>query len=634
MPKQKIYKGVVDLTADGNAFVVSEDLKQDTFIPQRHTKRALNKDTVLFRLTPSRSRGNRQNGEITNIVERQEHEYTGTIEIGKKQALFAADDRKMPYYFQVPFNTLKDAIDGDKVVVKFLHWGEHDEIPTGEVIKVLGKPGEHATEIESILYEFDIEEDFSTAAEQETHDLPNRIDAREIKKRRDFREVLTFTIDPDDAKDFDDAISFVPLENGNFEIGVHIADVTHYIRPNTHLEKAAQNRATSVYLVDRVVPMLPEKISNMLCSLRPEEDKLTFSAVFEMTEDGRVMKEWFGKTIIHSNKRFTYDEVQRILDTHQGPFSKELLVINSIAKALKHQRFKNGAINFESDEIKIKLDKNKQVISISLYERKDAHKLIEELMLLANKEVAEVLNKAKYTSVNRVHEAPEDEKLQNLSAFARRFGYTIDPKSHRSIANSINKMLRESEGKPEQHIISHYAVRSMPKAFYTVKKSGHYGLAFNHYAHFTSPIRRYPDMMTHRLLESFLHHAKSPDPETLEKLCKHSTQKEINASEAERASKKFKQMEYLEKLKGQKFEAIVSGTTEWGIYAEIIENKCEGMIRLADMNDDQYYYDEENYMVVGKRYKASFKVGDRIVIKVLNADPVKRQADFELMEKL
>jgi ribonuclease R len=634
MVKQKLYKGVVDMTADGNAFIVSEELKKDTFIPQRQTRRALNKDIVLFRLTPSRSKGNKQNGEITNIVERQDHEYTGTLKLTKKEALFAADDRKMPYYIFIPFNNLKDAVDGDKIVVKFLRWGEHDELPTGEVIKVLGRPGEHTTEIESILYEFDIEEDFSAAAESESHDLNNKIDAREIKRRRDFRDMLTFTIDPDDAKDFDDAISFVTLENGNYEIGVHIADVTHYIRPNTHLERAAQDRATSVYLVDRVVPMLPEKISNVLCSLRPDEDKLTFSAVFEMTPDAKVVKEWFGKTIIHSNKRFTYDEVQRVLETHHGPYAEELLTINSVAKILKNQRFKNGAINFESDEIKIKLDKNKNVISISLYERKDAHKLIEELMLLANKKVAEVLNKAKYTSVNRVHEAPENEKLENLSLFAKRFGYTIDTKSNRSIANSINKMLRESEGKPEQNIISHFAVRSMPKAFYTVKKSGHYGLAFAHYAHFTSPIRRYPDMMTHRLLESFLHHAASPDPEALEKLCKHSTQKEINASEAERASKKFKQMEYLEKLIGQKFDAIISGTTEWGIYAEIIENKCEGMIRLVNMTDDQYIYDEENYRVVGKRNKATFQVGDRILIKVLGADPVKRQADFELLEKL
>ena len=421
------------------------------------------------------------------------------------------------------------------------------------------------------------------------------------------------------------------MENGNYEIGIHIADVTHYVKPDTALEQTARERATSVYLVDRVVPMLPEKISNVLCSLRPDEDKLTFSAVIEMTPQAKVVNTWYGKTIIHSAKRYTYDEVQLIIDTEQGIYSREVLIVNSLAKHLQRERFKHGAINFDSDEIKIKLNEKNEPIEIYQYERKDSHKLIEEFMLLANKKVAEVLNAHKFTSVNRVHDAPEDSKLSTLTSFAKRFGFEINVKSDRTIAASINAMLKESEGKPEQHIISHFAIRSMPKAYYSTKKSGHYGLGYDHYSHFTSPIRRYPDMKTHRLLQEYLLKHKSPNPDPLEKLCKHSTEKEIGAAEAERASKKFKQMEFLQKLLGTVHEAIISGTTEWGLYAEIVANKCEGMIRLTTMKDDSYIYDEPNFMVIGKRTKKSFKVGDKVMIKVIAADPIKRQADFEMI---
>lgn len=615
---------------DGNAYVISDDFKKDVFIPRRYTYRALHGDEVLFRFKPSQSSKNKMMGEVTNIVKRAEHEYTGIIDIDKDRAIFAADSKKIPYYFVVPFGKLNNAEHDEKVVVKFSRWVEHDELPIGEVIKVLGKPGEHHTEIDSILYEFNIDQEFNDETLSESEKIKDDFAPDEIKKRRDFRDILTFTIDPDDAKDFDDAISYLVLPNGNFEIGVHIADVTHYVTPNTALEDTAMQRATSVYLVDRVVPMLPEKISNVLCSLRPNEDKLTFSAVLELTPDAKVVHTWYGKTIIHSNKRFTYDEVQQIIDTEVGIHSKEILMVNTLAKLLQKERFKHGAINFDSEEIKIKLNDKNEPIEIYQYQRKASHKLIEELMLLANKKVAEVLNNHKFTSVNRVHDAPEDSKLSTLTSFAKRFGYEINAKSDRTIAASINAMLKDSEGKPEQHIISHFAIRSMPKAYYSTKKSGHYGLGYSHYSHFTSPIRRYPDMMTHRLLQEYLLKHKSPDAEILEKRCKHSTEKEIGAAEAERASKKYKQMQFLQKLLGSTHEAIISGTTEWGMYAEIVANKCEGMIRLTTMVDDNYTYDDQNFMVVGKRTKKSFKIGDKIKIKIISADPIKRQADFEL----
>ncbi|MCX6188054.1 MAG: ribonuclease R [Bacteroidetes bacterium] len=630
MTKQKLYKGVIDMVADGNAYVVSDDFKKDVFIPRRYTYRALNGDEVLFRVTPSKSRQNKMTGQVMNIVKRADHEYTGIIDIDKDRAIFAADNKKIPYYFVVPFGKLKEAEHDEKVVVKFSRWVERDELPIGEVIRVLGKPGEHHTEIDSILYEFNIDQEFNDETMVESEKIVDFISSDEINKRRDFRKVLTFTIDPDDAKDFDDAISYEVLANGNYEIGVHIADVTHYVLPHTALEKTAMERATSVYLVDRVVPMLPEKISNVLCSLRPNEDKLTFSTVLEMTPEAKVVSAWFGKTIIHSDKRFTYDEVQQIIDTEQGIHAEEILKVNSLAKFLQQERFKHGAINFDSDEIKIKLDENNEPIEIYQYQRKDSHKLIEELMLLANKKVAEVLNNHKFTSVNRVHDAPETTKLSTLTSFAKRFGYEINAKSDRTIAASINAMLKDSEGKPEQHIISHFAIRSMPKAYYSTKKTGHYGLGYMHYSHFTSPIRRYPDMMTHRLLQEYLLKHKSPDAELLEKLCKHSTEKEVSAAEAERASKKYKQMQFLQKLIGSTHEAIISGTTEWGMYAEIVANKCEGMIRLSSLHDDQYTYDEQHFMVIGNRTKKSYKIGDKIQIKIMAADPIRRQADFEL----
>jgi ribonuclease R len=630
MTKQKLYKGTIDMLNDGNAYVISDDFKKDVFIPRRQTLRALNGDQVLFSIKPSQSRGGKVNGQITHIVKRARHEYTGIIDIDRDRVLFAADHKKIPYYFVVPFEKLLEAEHDDKVIVKFTGWGERDELPSGEVLKVLGKPGEHHTEVHSILYEFDIEQEFSEDVLRESEMLNERITEEEIGKRRDFRDVLTFTIDPDDAKDFDDAISFKELDNGHYQVGVHIADVTHYVRPDTALEKSAQERATSVYLVDRVVPMLPEHISNVLCSLRPNEDKLTFSAVMEMTKDGKVVNTWYGKTIIHSAKRYTYDEVQLIIDTEQGMYAKEIRIVNTIAKLLQAERFRHGAINFDTEEIKIRLNEKNEPIEIYQYERKDSHKLIEEFMLLANKKVAEVLNVHKFTSVNRVHDAPEESKLTALSGFAKQFGYEINTKSGRTIASSINTMLKNSEGKPEQHLISHFAIRSMPKAYYSTKKSGHYGLGYAHYSHFTSPIRRYPDMMTHRLLEAYLKKQKNPGGETLENLCKHSSRKEVSAAEAERASKKFKQMEFLQKLIGNTFDAIVSGTTEWGMYAEIVANKCEGMIRLASMQDDAYAYDEERYMIIGKKSRKTYKIGDKIKIKVIAADPIRRQADFEL----
>ncbi|MBC7757894.1 MAG: ribonuclease R, partial [Phormidesmis sp. FL-bin-119] len=515
-------------------------------------------------------------------------------------------------------------------------WPEDAKNPIGTITHVLGMQGENNAEMNAILADYGFPLEFPAQVEKEANEIPEKITAEEIAKRRDFRNVLTFTIDPADAKDFDDAISFKNLENGNIEVGVHIADVSHYVRPDSLLDKEAFDRGTSVYLVDRVIPMLPERLSNGLCSLRPNEDKLCFSAVFELDHGANVVSEWFGKTIIHSDTRFSYEDAQEVLENKVGKHSEELLKLNELAYKLRERKFKHGAISFESTEVKFRLDDSGKPLGVYVKERKDAHKLIEDYMLLANKKVAEFIakkgkGKQKLTFVYRSHDSPKEDALLNFSQFALKFGYKIDISSGRETARSLNFLMADVEGKKEQNVLTQLAIRSMAKAIYTTKKHSHYGLAFDFYTHFTSPIRRFPDVMVHRLLELYLAGGKSVNEEEYEKMSLHSSQMEKKAADAERASVKYKQAEYLEGNIGEEYRGIISGLTEWGMYVEIIENKCEGMVRLRDLTDDFYVLDEKNYCIIGQRRKKKFQLGDDVTIMVKKVDLSKRQIDFSLV---
>jgi ribonuclease R len=553
----------------------------------------------------------------------------------------------------IPENNINHAKDGQKVVARISDWQKGAKNPIGEITNLLGWPGENETEMNSILAEFGFPLEFPERVEKEASAIPEKIDVKEIARRKDFRSVTTFTIDPIDAKDFDDAISFKKLENGNFEIGVHIADVAHYIRPGSFLDREAYDRGTSVYLVDRVIPMLPEKLSNGVCSLRPKEDKLCFSALFEMNEKAEVIKKWFGKSVIHSNKRFHYEEAQQVIETGKGPFSEEILVLNSLAKKLRAERFKKGAIAFEKLEVKFNLDEKGKPLGVFLKENKDANKLIEEFMLLANRSVAERIARShdvksektnrksdkEITQVRvserpfvfRVHDGPVSDRLLNFAQFAGRWGYKLKINNDREIAHSLNHLMSQLHGRKEQNVLEQLAVRTMSKAIYTTENIGHYGLAFDYYTHFTSPIRRYPDVLVHRLLEHYLKGQDSVDKDLLELQCKHSTQMEIRASEAERASIKYKQVEFLQDKIGQVFDGLISGVTEWGLYVEIVENKCEGMIRLRDLDDDFYEFDETSYCVVGSRTKRKYTMGDEVKIQVVRCDLLKKQIDFRMV---
>jgi ribonuclease R len=538
----------------------------------------------------------------------------------------------------IPLDGLNGAKQGEKAIAKITDWPEDAKNPIGIITRVLGKQGENNTEMNAILAEYGFPLQFPEEVEKEANEISDVISAEEIKKRRDFRNILTFTIDPFDAKDFDDAISFQRLENGNVEVGVHIADVSHYIIPDSALDKEAFNRATSVYLVDRVIPMLPEKLSNGLCSLRPKEDKLCSAAVFELDANANVINQWFGKTIIHSDRRFAYEEAQEIIEGNSKELYEEMKTLNELAYKLRERKFKEGAISFESTEVKFKLDEAGKPTGVYVKERKDAHKLIEDYMLLANRKVAEFIakkgkGKQKYTFVYRAHDSPKEEALLNFANFAIRFGYKINTKNDKEIARSLNHLMEDVEGKKEQNVLTQLAIRSMAKAIYTTKKSSHYGLAFDYYTHFTSPIRRYPDVMVHRLLEHYLSGGKSVGEEEYEKKSLHSSQMEKKAADAERASIKYKQAEYLENNIGKEYTGLISGVTEWGMYVEIIENKCEGMIRLRDITDDFYVWDEKNYCIIGQRKKKKYQLGDEVKISVKKVDLAKRQIDFTLVQE-
>ena len=629
--------GRVDLTTDGSAFIVTEDeFEADIYVAPRKLRNALHGDTVQVYVYAKQKGGRKKEGEVVEILVRAKMDFTGIVKLSDRFAFFVPDDRKMQHDIFIPLTDLNGAKDNEKAIAHISEWPEGAKNPIGKIIHVLGKQGDNNAEMNAILADFGFPLAFPKDVEEAAEAIPETIPAAEIAKRRDFRKVLTFTIDPFDAKDFDDAISFQKLPNGNYEIGVHIADVSHYVLPDSPLDIEAYDRGTSVYLVDRLIPMLPERLSNGLCSLRPNEDKLCFSAVFELDDKANIHSEWFGRTVIHSDKRFAYEEAQEIIEGKQSDFSEEILKLNEIAYILRERKFKAGAISFESAEVKFKLDEQGKPMGVYVKERKDAHKLIEDFMLLANRKVAEFVakkgqGKHKYTFVYRAHDSPKEEALLNFAQFASKFGYKINTQSDKTIAFSLNALLVDVEGKGEQNVLTQLAIRSMAKAIYPTKKSSHYGLAFEYYTHFTSPIRRYPDVMVHRLLAHYLSDGSSGNTEHYEKLCVHSSQMEKRAADAERASVKYKQAEYLQDNVGKEFEGIISGVTEWGMYVELVENKCEGMIRLRDINDDFYVLDEKNYCIIGQRKKRKYQLGDKVTIKVKKVDLSKRQIDFSLV---
>ncbi len=629
--------GKVDFVNPRFAFVVSDELEQDLRVEAYQMQGALDGDTVKVISYGSGSSTQRPDGEIVEVVERGRTQYVGRLEMSSRYAFVVVDYRKMHTDIYVKREHLNEAEHGDKVVVDITEWPTDDRKPTGKISRVLGKAGEHQAEMHSIMAEFDLPFEFPTDVLEDAQKIKAGITKKEIGKRRDMRQVTTFTIDPFNAKDFDDALSIQKLDNGRWEVGVHIADVTHYLRPGTALDDEAIDRATSVYLVDRVIPMLPEKLSNELCSLRPHEEKLTFSAVFELNERAEIQEEWFGRTVIYSDRRFTYEEAQEVMDTQQGDYVPEMTQLNKLAKALRDQRFAQGAVNFETTEVKFILDDEGHPVKVIPKVRKDAHKLVEEFMLLANRQVARFAFGIKdrgedNTFVYRTHDYPNLEKISEFAEFAKRFGYQLKT-TDEAVSRSLNKLMSAVEGKPEQDILQSIAIRSMAKAKYTTEANGHFGLAFDHYSHFTSPIRRYPDVMTHRLLQHYLEGKKPPARDPYEAQCEHSSTQEKRAADAERASVKFKQVEYIARHTEDTFDGIVSGVTEWGIYVEMVENKCEGMIRMNDLNDDYYEFDAKNYRIIGRRRGRIISLGDKLRVKVLATDVERRTIDLTLADQ-
>ncbi|MBX2840472.1 MAG: ribonuclease R [Flammeovirgaceae bacterium] len=631
--------GTVDYVNARFGYIIpdGDEKAEDVWVKSRSMRGAMDRDKVKIRVYKNSQR-DRLEGEVIEILERNTEEFVGHIEISNRFAFVVPNSRKIHTDIFIPLDDIHEAQHKDKVVVKIIEWPHGDDSPVGKVTRVLGKSGENDTEIHAIMFEYGLPFEFPQEVDAEADKIPLDIPASEIKKRRDLRDITTFTIDPLTAKDFDDALSVKQLDNGNWEIGVHIADVTHYVKPNSLLEKEAYKRATSVYLVDRTVPMLPENLSNGLCSLRPNEDKLTFSAIFELDSKGNIMDEWFGRTVIHSDRRFTYEEAQEVLETGEGDFKEELFKLNELAKLLNKKRFRAGAISFESVELYFELDEKGKPIGLLPKIRKDAHKLIEEFMLLANKKVAEFVHnqrkgKIKNTMVYRVHDNPDPERVDIFAKFLKRFGYTISQETG-AFSKSLNQLSKDIEGKTIQNIIQYQAIRTMAKAKYTTDPIGHYGLAFKHYSHFTSPIRRYPDMMAHRLLQHYLDAGQPVDKKEFEEKCKHSSEREKRAADAERASIKYKQVEFMETFLNKELDGFISGTTDWGIYVEMNDTKCEGMIRLADMKDDYYAFDEEAQMVIGKKFKEKFMIGDNLKVKVKATNLDKRTIDLELVGRL
>lgn len=643
------FQGKIELTSSGNAYVIVDELERDVFVPYDQVNKAFHGDRVEVFLKPKRN-GKKLEGEISKVLERKKTAYVGVVDQQKTFAFVRTSSPKMYTDIFIPLGKLKNAKNGDKVVVHLGNWPDGAESPYGEVIEVLGEPGAHETEIHSILAEYGLPHAFPHEVEQFANTLDTSIKASEIAKRRDMRKVLTFTIDPKDAKDFDDALSFKKLENGNFEIGIHIADVSHYVESGTILDDEAYERATSVYLVDRVVPMLPEILSNGVCSLRPHEEKYTFSAIFEMDKNAQLLNAWFGKTVTYSDERFAYEEAQHIIETEHATIPDQIsirdtaytvseevleaiLTLNRLSKIMRKRRMDAGAISFDKIEVKFHLGAENDPEGVYFKESKEANKLIEEFMLLANKKVAEFIGKQKKPFVYRIHDAPDEEKLVALNGIISRFGHRIDLKDRKSINRSLNQLLEDVKGKKEQNLVDTLAIRSMSKAYYTTENIGHYGLGFEYYSHFTSPIRRYPDVMVHRLLQHYLEGKKPPQASLYEEKCKHTSAQELLASSAERDSIKYMQIKFMEDHKDKEFLGVISGVTEWGLYVEIIENKCEGMIRVRDIKDDYYVFDESQYALVGERFKRVYQLGDEVYVSVKDTDLIKRHLDFSLLGK-
>ena len=649
---QHMITGRIDFTSTGKAaYVISEDKAEDVYIAERNANGALHGDSVKVKVFPRRRSDGKEEGEVVDIIRRGRTEFVGAVSLEGRFGFVTPDSGRYPDFY-IPKEKLGGAKNGQKVVVRLTGWDEFSENPTGEIISVLGEPGTHATEMNAIMVEFGLPSAFPKQIEDAAAGIDITITPEEVAKRRDFRQITTFTIDPVDAKDFDDALSVRKLDNGLWEIGVHIADVSHYVHPGSALDKEALNRATSVYLVDRVIPMLPEVLSNYVCSLRPKEDKLCFSAVFEMNDDAKIVREWFGRTVIHSDRRFTYEQVQEILEGAAGDFSDELHLLNRLAKKLRDERFRKGSITFEKEEVKFHLDEKGDPTGVYFKVMKDANQLIEDFMLLANRRVAEyaalrrkageeqkiVPKDLRRAFVYRVHASPDLGRIEDFSVFVRSFGYRMDVGSEQAIAASLNKLLKDVKGKPEANLIETLAVRTMAKAIYTTKNTGHYGLSFDYYTHFTSPIRRYPDVMAHRLLQYYLdtdsgkNAGHAPVESALESQCKHSSEREKTAAEAERASIKFKQVQYLNGQLGKVFEGMISGVMEFGFFVEIIENKCEGLVRLRSLNDDFYIFEEKQYRIRGDRTGRIFQLGDKVRVRVKNADIIRKQVDLEVEE--
>ena len=650
---RKYHVGTLDLTSKGNGYFICDDFEDDLFIPAMNLNHGLDKDLVKVHVYKKRNSAKLE-ADVIEVLERNKTEFVGRLQMNKSFGFVIPDNHKMYSDIFISQSKLGGAEDGDKVLAKITDWPDNSKNPFGKITQVLGKPGEHDTEIHSILLEYGLPFEFPKEVEKDAETLSFDISEDEITKRRDMRNDLTFTIDPKDAKDFDDALSFTKLENGNYEIGIHIADVSHYLQPKTILDDEAYNRATSVYLVDRVVPMLPEVLSNGVCSLRPNEEKLTFSAVFELDDKGNVQNEWFGRTVTYSDKRFAYEEAQVIIETKENTIPEDIsitgeayvvddaiveatLKLDELAKILRKKRMKSGALSFDRVEVKFQLDENANPTGVYFKESKDANKLIEEFMLLANKKVAQFIGKGKgakpteKTFIYRVHDEPNLDKLAALQNIISKFGYKINTETKETTATSLNTLLSDVNGKAEANMVETLTIRSMSKAEYTTQNIGHYGLAFDYYSHFTSPIRRYPDVMTHRLLQHYLDGGNSPKVAEYEERCKHSSKMEELASKAERDSIKYMQVKYMQDHQNEEFEGVISGVTEWGIYVEIKSNKCEGMVRIRDIKDDYYSFDEKLYAIVGEKTKNTIQLGDEVVVKVKHTDLERKHLDFSLV---
>lgn len=627
-----MYKGKLDISRSGMGYVIVDGLEQDILVKPNDFGKAFHGDMVRVQVTKE-GRGKRTEGVVVDIAERKQVDFVGDIEINRNVAfLVISGDKPIPDFF-IPTEKLNGAVHGDRVLARLVKWDKSDKKPIAEVISVIKAEDEADMAMKEIIidagFPLSFEEEVMSAAIK----LSGRITREESMKRKDCRDILTFTIDPVDAKDFDDAISIRNLDNGCYEIGVHIADVSHFVVPGSILDKAAYQRATSVYLPDRVNPMLPEKISNELCSLRPNEDKYTFSVIFQITNRAEIKHKWIGRTIIHSNHRFTYEEVQQTIETKDGLHFKPILLLNDLAQQFRKQRFDNGAINFSSQEVKFKLDEKGKPIGIVIKESKEAHKLIEEFMLLANRTVAEYVSKVKINKEPlpfpyRIHDTPDEEKLKAFAAYAKKFGYKFDIHNEKEIAASFNKLLEEVSGKPEQHVLEQLGIRTMAKAIYTKENVGHYGLGFENYCHFTSPIRRYPDIMVHRILQQCLDKQVQVDKKMEEK-CKHCSDRERAAMEAERAGNKYKQVQYMQQFVGDEFDGVISGVASFGFWVETVEHKCEGLVSIRDLSDyDDFWHDENDYSLVGRRSGKKFRMGDKVMIKVVAANLAKRQLDY------